>query len=44
MNFENKHFKVFDKEYESIFSEYRDEDIEEKKDINEKLNELPIHQ
>ena len=32
-------------EYESIFSDYRDENVEEKeKYINEKLSDLPIHQ
>ena len=45
MNYTNKHYKIFEKEYESIFRDYRDENVEEKeKNINEKLSELPIHQ
>ena len=37
MEYKNKHFKVFEKEYESQFNDYRDENIEEKeKYINEK--------
>ena len=44
MEYKNKHFKIFEKEYERQFIDYRDEDIEEKENyINEKLNQLPIH-
>ena len=45
LNYKNKHFKFFEKEYEHKFNDYRDEDVEEKeKFINEKLSQLPIHQ
>ena len=45
MNFKNEHYKIFEKGYESNFSDYRDEKIEEKENyINEKLSELPNHQ
>ena len=45
LNFKNKHFKIYEKEYENQFSDYRDEDKDEKeKYINEKLSQLPIHQ
>ena len=45
MEYKNKRFKVFEKEYENQFNDYRDENLEEKeKYINEKLGELPIHQ
>ena len=45
MNHKNKHWKIFEREYEKKFSDYRDENVEEKeKYINEKLGELPIHQ
>ena len=30
-NYKNKHFKVFEKEYEDHFNDYRDENLEEKK-------------
>ena len=44
MEYENKHFKIFEKEYESKFDDYRDEDIDEKeKYINEKLSNLRLH-
>ena len=44
MNYRNDHFKIFEKEYESTFHEYRYEDLEEKENyINNKLGELPIH-
>ena len=44
MEYKNKHFKIFEKEYENQFDDYRDEDIDEKeKYINEKLSQLPIH-
>ena len=45
MEYKNQYFKIFEKEYENQFNEYRDEDIDEKeKYINEKLSQLPIHQ
>ena len=45
IDYKNKHFKIFEKEYEDQFDAYRDENIEEKeKYINEKLSQLPIHQ
>ena len=45
LNYNTKHFKVFEKECENQFKDYRDEDVEEKeKFIGEKLSELPIHQ
>ena len=45
MNYKNKHYKVFEEEYESNFSDYRDENLEEnRKYINEKISDLPIHQ
>ena len=44
MEYKNKHFKIFEKEYEDQFIDYRDEDIEEKeKYINEKLSNLRLH-
>ena len=44
MEYKNKHFKIFEKEYEGQFDDYRDEDVEEKeKYINEKLSELRLH-
>ena len=40
----NKHFKIFEKEYESQFDDYRDQDLEEKeKYINKKLSERRLH-
>ena len=45
MNYKNEHLKLFEKEYESQFDDYRDENEEEKDNfINEKLGQLPIHQ
>ena len=45
LNYKNKHFKIFEKEYENQFKDNRNEDVEEKeKYINETLSELPIHQ
>ena len=45
MKYKNEHFKIFEKEYENQFSDYRHENIEDKeKNINEKLSDLPIHQ
>ena len=44
MEYKNKHFKIFGKEYESQFNDYRDEDVEGKeKYINEKLSNLRLH-
>ena len=44
MEYKNKNFKIFEKEYEDQFDDYRDEDIDEKEKYNnEKLSELPIH-
>ena len=44
MEHKNKHFKIFEKEYEDQFNDYRDEDIEEKeKYTNEKLSNLRLH-
>ena len=45
LNYRNKRFKKIEKEYESKFNDYRDDDVEEKEHfINEKLSKLPIHQ
>ena len=45
INYRNKHFKTFEKEYESHFNDHRNENVEEKeKFINEKLGDFPIHQ
>ena len=45
LNYKNKHFKIYEKDYEFQFNDYRDEDVEKKeKYINEKLSQLPIHQ
>ena len=45
MKYKNEHLKNFEKEYESNFTDYRDENVEEKqKYINEKLSDLAIHQ
>ena len=44
VNYKNKHFKIFEKDYENQFKDYRDEDVEKKKNINEKLIKLLIHQ
>ena len=44
MEYKNKHSKIFEKEYENHFDDYRDENVEEKeKYINEKLSELRLH-
>ena len=44
MEYKNKHFKVFEKEYEDQFDDYRDENVDEKeKYINEKLSNLRLH-
>ena len=45
MNYKNEHLKIFQKEYESQFNDYRDENLEEKEQYNnKKLSQLPIHQ
>ena len=45
LEYKDKHFKNFQKEYEIQYNEYRDEDIEEKEILFEgNLGELPIHQ
>ena len=45
LKYENKHFKLSEKENESKFNDYRDENEDEKeKFINEKLSQLPLHQ
>ena len=44
MEYKNKYFKIFEKEYEDQFDDYRDENFEEKeKCINEKLGNLRLH-
>ena len=44
MEYKNKNFKIFEKEYEDQLDDYRDENVEEKeKYINEKLSELKLH-
>ena len=44
MEYKNKHFKIFEKEYENQFNDYRDENVEEKeKYANEKLSNLRLH-
>ena len=44
LRYKNKHYEIFEKEYESQFNDYRDEDVEEKeKYSNEKLSELRLH-
>ena len=45
MDYKNRHFKIFEKEYENQFDDYRDGNEKEKATyINEKLNNLPIPQ
>ena len=44
MEYENKHFKIFEKEYEDQFDDYRLKNEDEKqKNINEKLGNLRLH-
>ena len=44
-NYKNKHFKIYGKEYENQFRDYRHENEEKKENyINENLSLLPIHQ
>ena len=43
MEYKNKHFKIFEKEYENQFKDYRHENVEEKeKYINEKISNLRL--
>ena len=43
LKYKNKHFKIFEKEYEDQFDDYRDEDVEEKeKYINKKSSEFRL--
>ena len=43
MEYKNKHLKIFEKEYEDQFNDYRDENVEGKeKNINEKLSNLRL--
>ena len=45
LNYKNKYFKMYEKEYESQFNDYRDHDEEVKeKYIKENLSKIPIHQ
>ena len=45
MEFKEKHFKIFEKEYEDQFGDYRKENEEEKETfINKKISNIPIHQ
>ena len=45
MNYKNEHIKVFEKEYEDQFDDYRIENVDRKeKYINKKLTQLRIHQ
>ena len=45
LSYKNKHLKIYEKEYENQFNDYRDEDVEDKKKyIKQKLSQLPIHQ
>ena len=44
MEYKNKHFKIYENEYEDQFNDYRDQNVEEKeKYINEKLSNLSLH-
>ena len=44
MEYKNKHFKIFEKEYEDQFDDYRLENEDKKEnDINEKLSNLRLH-
>ena len=44
MEYKNKHFKIFEKEYEDQFDDYRDDKVEEKEIyINEKISNLRLH-
>ena len=44
LEYKNEYLKIFENEYESKFTDYRDENEEEKeKYIKENLSQLPIH-
>ena len=44
MEYKNKRFENFEKEYEDQFNDYIDENVEDKeKYINEKLSNLRLH-
>ena len=44
LRYKKKYYDIYEKEYESQFNDYRDEDVDEKeKYINEKLGNLRIH-
>ena len=44
MEYKNKYFKIFEKEYEDQFNDYRDENVDDKqKYVNEKLSDLRLH-
>ena len=44
MEYKNKHFKIFKKEYEDQYNDYRHENVEEKEIyINDKLSNLRLH-
>ena len=44
MEYRNKYFKIFEKEYEDQFNDYRDVNVEEKeKYISQKLSNLRLH-
>ena len=43
MEYKNKHSKIFRKEYEDQFNDYRDENLQEKKHISDKLSNLRLH-
>ena len=44
LRYKKKHFEIFEKEYESKFDDYRNENVDEKeKDINEKLSNIRLH-
>ena len=45
LNCKDKHFGIFEKEYENQYNDNRDEDVEEEEElINEKVSKLRIHQ
>ena len=45
LNYKNKHWKIFEKEYQSVFIDYRDKNVNGKqKTINMKSSKLRIHQ
>ena len=45
VEYKKQHFKIFEKEYENQFNDYRKENVEQKeKYINEKLSKLRLHQ